>query len=237
MSDHLLLSVEAHRELRVRRTRGSALGDAVMTAMVVPDEFRRVQGDYPILFRRARERDRFVALALFGFEAGENLFLEGDRWNAHYLPLTIDIQPFLIGGAPEGEGDKPVVVDMTSPRIADGEGVRVFDADGRPTPYLETILERLGALDRGYQASAAFVAALERYDLLEPFTLDVELNDGASHRLVGFHIIAEDRLRALDADSLDALHRDGHLMPIFMAVASLAQLPALIARKNRSLDG
>ncbi len=237
MSDHLLLSVEAHRDLRIRRERGAALGDGVMTAMVVPDEFRRVQADYPILFRRGQERDGFVALALFGFEAGENLFLADDRWDAGYLPLTIDIQPFLIGGAPEGDGAKKVVVDMASPRIAEGEGVRVFDADGRPTPYLETILGRLGELDQGYREGAAFFAALERHALLEPFTLDVEMDDGASHRLVGFHTIEEDRLRALDAAALGALHAEGHLLPIFMAVASLAQLPALIARRNRARRG
>lgn len=237
MSDHVRLSVEAHRDLRIRRDRGTDLGDAVMTAMVVPDEFRQVQGQYPILFRRSQERDGFVALALFGFEPEENLFLDGDRWDAPYLPLAIDIQPFLIGGAPGGSADKPVVVDMASPRIARDEGVRVFDADGRPTPYLEAMLERLGALDQGYAASADFFAALDRHGLLEPFTIDITLDDGASHRLVGFHIIAEDRLRTLDATALGALHADGHLLPIFMAVASLAQLSALIARKNRSRGG
>lgn len=202
MSDHVLLSVEAHRTLRIRRERSAALGDAVMSCMVVPDEFRRVQGDYPILFRRSQEREGFVALALFGFEAGENLFLADGRWDAHYLPLAIDIQPFLIGGVPGAGGEKKVVVDMASPRIADGEGVRVFDADGRPTPYLEAIMERLGALDAGYQGSAGFFAALERHDLLEPFTLDIDLEDGSSHRMVGFHIVDEDRLRDLDAAAL-----------------------------------
>lgn len=233
MSDHLLLSVEAHRELRIRRERSAELGDAVMTAMVVPDEFRRVQGDYPILFRRNQDRDGFVALALFGFEPGENLFLGDGRWDARYLPLAIDIQPFLIGGAPASDGDKQVVIDMASPRIAQGEGVRIFDQDGRPTPYLETILERLGALDAGYRGSTDFFAALDRYDLLEPFSLDVTLDDGAAHRLVGFHIIDEDKLRSLDAATLGDLNREGHLLPLFMAVASLANLPALIARKNR----
>jgi len=239
MSEHMLLNIEAHRDLRIRRDRSATLGDAVMTALVVPDEFRRVQADYPILFRQTPERDGFVALALFGFDAGENLFLDGDRWDATCLPLSVDIQPFLIGGAPGAEGARKAVIDMASPRIAgaDSDGVRVFDRDGRPTPYLETILERLGALDMGYRGAAAFFDALDRHGLLEPFTLEVTLNDGATNRLVGFHAIAEERLRDLDAATLGALHRDGHLLPIFMAVASLANLPGLIARKNRVRGG
>ncbi len=237
MSDHVLLNVAAHRELRIRRERGPVLGDGVMTALVVPDEFRQVQGSYPIVFRQTPERDGFVALALFGFDAGENLFLTDDRWDAPYLPLSIDIQPFLIGGAPGDDGARKAVIDMASPRIAGDDGVRLFDRDGRPTPYLETILERLGALDAGYRASGAFLAALERHALLEPFTLEVTLDDGATNRLVGFHTIAEDRLRALDAATLGRLNDDGHLLPIYMAVASLANLPALIARKNRLARG
>ncbi|MFD1033429.1 SapC family protein [Sphingomonas hankookensis] len=233
MSDHQLLNVAAHRDLRVRRERSEALGDAVMTALVVPDEFRQVQASYPILFRQNRERDGFAALALFGFDAGENLFLVGDRWDAPYLPLSIDIQPFLIGGAPGADATPKAVVDMNSPRLATDDGVRVFDREGRPSPYLDVILERLGALDAGYRGSAAFFDALERYQLLEPFTLEVTLDSGATNRLVGFHAIAEERLAELDAATLGKLNADGHLLPIYMAVASLANLPALIARKNR----
>ena len=66
-------------------------------------------------------------------------------------------------------------------------------------------------------------------------TLEITLEDGSTNRLVGFHVIDEDRLRGLDAASLDDLHQAGHLIPVFMALASLGQLNALIARKNRRL--
>ena len=41
----------------------------------------------------------------------------------------------------------------------------------------------------------------------------------------------------LDAEALGALHTAGHLMPMFMALASLSQLSVLVARKNRRLGG
>ena len=237
MPDHALLHPHVHGDLRIRTDRGSELGDAVMTCLVMPDEFRRVQHEYPILFRQTPERDGFAALALFGFESGENLYLENGRWNARYLPLAMDIQPFLIGGKAGESGAKQVVVDLGSPRIADGEGVRLFDGEGRPSPFLEAVTEKLGALDMGFQASAGFFKALERHDLLEPFAFDVTLEDGSSNRLVGFHVIDEERLRSLDFAALGELQRDGHLLPIFMAVASLGQLSGLVARKNKRLHG
>jgi hypothetical protein len=238
MSDHALLDSTIHRDLRVRTVRGADLGDAVMCCIAMPDEFRRLQNDYPILFRLDVERDSFAALAMFGFENGENLFLDGDRWDARYVPLAIDIQPFLIGGTPDHSGEKQVHVDMASPRIADGEGVRVFDDDGRPTPYLETIADKLGALDAGFRASGDFVAALRRHNLLEPLTLEITLDDGSINRLVGFHVIDEARAAALDAVALGELSEADHLMPIFMAIASIGRLHELIARKNRRVaDG
>ena len=232
MSKHAILTAETHRELRVHTHRGPELGDDVMCCLTVPTEFRQVQNEYPIMFRMNAERNEFSAFALFGFENGENLFLDGERWDARYRPLAMDIQPFLIGGAAQGAGDKQVHIDMNSARIARDEGMRVFDDHGRPTPYLETIAEKLGELDVGYQASKDFFSALTRYDLLEPLALDITMNDGSTHRFVGFHVINEDRLRALDDEEVAELHRDDHLMPIFMALASLSNIGALVARKN-----
>lgn len=235
MTAHAQLSADAHRDLRVRTERAAQLGDAVMTCLVVPYEFRQLQNDYPILFQLNHERDSFAAVALFGFEAGENLFLSDAGWEARSLPLAMQIQPFLIGGSPDGQGDKKVHIDTTSPRIGDGEGMRVFDDEGNATPYLEAMVERLDQLDIGYRASGDFLNALRSNALLEPLTLEITLDDGSTNRLIGFHIIDEERLQSLDAATLAELHADGHLMPIFMALASLSNIGKLVDRKNRTL--
>src|SRR3546814_20838177 len=91
---------------------------------------------------------------MFGFQNGENLFLEGARWDAGYRPLSLAIGPFLIGRPAGGEGPGQVHIDMEHPRIAGGgEGVRLFDENGMATPYLDEIAERLGDLDDGYRTS------------------------------------------------------------------------------------
>ena len=238
MTRHAVLDNKTHRDLRIRTDAGAELGDDVMATLTVPSEFRRVQAHFPILFRRETGRDDFTALAMFGFQTGENLFLDGARWDAGYRPLSLAIGPFLIGRPAGGEGPGQVHIDMEHPRIAGGgEGVRLFDENGMATPYLDEIAERLGDLDEGYRESRAFYDALLAYDLLEPFSLEVTLDDGSVNSLVGFHIIDEAKLRALDAEALGALHAAGHVMPMFMALASLSQLSALVARKNRRLGG
>lgn len=235
VSNHAILDRDTHRDLRVIADPSPDLGDGVMACFTVPHEFRRVQNEYAILFRRDLESGRFSALVLLGFEAGENLYLDGGRWDARHRPWALAVQPFLVGRPADGDGPGQVHIDLDHPRIArDGDGIRLFDELQQHTPYLERVAAMLGDLDAGYREAAAFFAALERHELLEPMSLDVELDGGSRHRLVGYHVIAEERLRALDGAALGALQRDDHLMPIFMAMASLSNLGALIARKNRA---
>ncbi len=239
MSNHAILSADDHRELRIRTEHSISLGDGVMSCFAIPSEFRQLQNEFVILFRRDANKRTFSALALLGFEAGENLYLDGADWLASYKPAALTVTPFLIGRAEHDDGEAQVHIDLDHPRVSTGgDGVRVFDEHGGASPYFEQIVERLGALDEGYRSSADFFSALERYDLLEPFALDVELRNGARHRMVGYHLINEDKLATLDGGALEELNSSGRLLPIYMAVASLANLSRLIESKNRQLrDG
>lgn len=229
MAQPVLLNNVDHKDLRIDTGRGAALGDDVMFAPTFAAEFRNVQAHYPIVFRKAADGS-FQAIALFGFHEKQNLFLDGERWDATYLPLAIERQPFLIGIADA----QPVIhVDLDSPRIAVVGGEPVFRAHGGTTEFLERMSSVLLTLHQGLQAMPAFVAALLRHDLLESFVLDIELDDGAQHRLAGFYTINEERLRGLDGDAVARLHADGHLEPVFMAIASLSKLRSLIERTNR----
>jgi hypothetical protein len=48
-------------------------------------------------------------------------------------------------------------------------------------------------------------------------------------------LIDEEKLRALEAGAVAELHAEGHLMPIFMALASLSNISAMVDRKNRRM--
>ncbi|KUR70795.1 multidrug transporter [Novosphingobium fuchskuhlense] len=236
MSQHQILNPAEHGQLRIQTEAGAEYGDNVMASLVMPAEFREAQAHYPIVLRRDAETGKLAALALFGFEAGENLYLEGGHWDARYTPMAHAVQPFLIG-RPAEDGSAPQVhIDMASPRVSStGEGVRVFDDAGSPTPYLETIATMLGDLDYGWHDGADFFIALEAYGLVEPFTLEVTLDNGAVQSLVGFQTIHEERLASLDGEALEALMGQGHLARIYMILASLAQFGNLVTRKNRRI--
>jgi hypothetical protein len=238
MTEHRILNPADHGTLRIMTEASAELGDGVMACLAVPAEFRRLACEYPILFRYDSETRAFSSLALFGFEPGENLYLESGRWDASCRPFAMAVQPFLVGRPRDGEGASQIHVDMGHPRIATaGEGVRVFDDAGQLSPYLEEIAGMLGALDEGFRASGKFYAALDRHDLLEPFSMDVTLDNGANHRLVGYHLINEEKFGSTEPAVLAELHAAGHLEPIYMALASLGNLGKLVRRKNQRLNG
>ena len=238
MSHHQILNPADHAGLRIRTEARAELGDGVAAALAVPAEFRRLACEYPILFRYDGASASWSALALLGFEPGENLFLDGDGWDAACKPLSLAVQPFLIGRPERGDGPAQVHIDMAHPRVAqDGAGVPVFDAAGQPGPLLAEAIEMLGMLDESYRASAAFYAACARYELFEPFSMDVALDSGAAHRLVGYSIVDEDKLAALEPGILAELHAAGHLAPLHFAMASLGNLGKLVRRKNRKGHG
>ncbi|RZA32735.1 MAG: peptidase [Lysobacteraceae bacterium] len=233
MTRPVLLNNVEHKDLRIDTERSATLGDAVMSALTFPAEFRDVQAHYPIVFQRTSATD-YQPLALLGLQEGENLFLEGDRWQAAYVPLAIERQPFLIGAS---GADLLVHVDLDHPRARGAAGQALFREHGGTTDYLDRITSVLLALHDGLQATPAFVDALVRHELLESFVLDVELDDGSQHRLAGFHTINEERLQALDEAALGQLQRAGHLEPVYMALASLSHFRDLIQRKNRLRAG
>ena len=230
MPQHALLNNVDHADLRIVPGHGAALGDDIMFAATFPAEFRDIQAHYPIVFRKSDDGATFEPIALFGLEQGQNLFLSPTGWDATYIPLTVQRQPFLIGV----DGDELLVhIDLHNPRCGATLGEPVFLPHGGTTPFLERANAMLLAIHQGMQATPVFISALVALELLESFVLDVELDDGTQGRLAGFYTINEDRLAALDADVLGRLHRAGYLQAIFMAVASLSNLRALIERKNR----
>ena len=97
MTDIRVLSSETHRDLRVVTKRGAEYGEAIHMVPVAADELRHLVLEYPVVLIKDADSGRYAMCAMLGFEEGENLFLEGNRWDAARRPLSMEVQPFLIG--------------------------------------------------------------------------------------------------------------------------------------------
>ncbi len=254
MTNHVLLDNINHKDLKIitgydqdnAQDNSQDYGDNISYTVAFPEEFRRLQGDYPIFMRKNSHTAQFEAIALLGFADNENLFLDhaldgkGKAWNASYVPLTIQRRPFLIGFQNTNDDGisnrQPVVhIDMDSPRISQTEGEPVFLEHGGNSPYLDHINSVLLEIYQGGEQTLAFAELLIEFDLLEAFSLKIQLADGSITELVGFYTINEDKLAKLSGEVLDRLHQLGYLQAIYMMMASVANVPAMIDKKNARL--
>ncbi len=238
MTRPTLLDNVTHRHLRVRSERSAALGDARQSALALPAEFRHLQAHFPIVFQLV-EGDAanagFQPVALFGLEEGQNVFLTDTGWDAPAVPMALQRDPFMIGRAPDDS--LQLHIDLDSPRIVrpeEGEvGTALFMPHGGFSEYLDHVVQLMEHLHAQAQHLPVFIEALTRHQLLEPFVIDIESTSGEPGRLSGLFTIHEERLAALPGDALEALAREGHLLPIYMQIASLQQLQGLVERASR----
>ncbi|QDE31817.1 SapC family protein [Shewanella polaris] len=237
MSQHVLLNSIDHKDLKVITTRSAALGDNLWFSLTFPQEFRSVQAHYPIFFHKDAATGQFYSVALFGFQQNENLFLSDAGWNASYIPLSVRRQPFLIGQQTVQEDgvehqQRVIHVDLAHPRVSKTEGEALFLPYGGNTPLLDDVGEMLEAIHHGLIDNNRFIDVLVQHELLESFTLDIELDNGQKHQMIGFYTINENTLATLSAETLGTLHQQGYLQAIYMALASQSKVRELLNLKN-----
>jgi hypothetical protein len=204
--------------------------------LALPGEFRHLQAHFPIVFQLVEGDVGFQPIALFGLEEGQNLFLGPQGWDAPAMPMAMQRDPFLIGRTPDN--NLQLHMDLDSPRVVRPEegdvGTALFMPQGGFSEYLDQIVLLMENLHAQAQLLPAFIEALTRYQLLEPFVLDLEMPGGEQARLTGLFTVNEERLAALPGAALESLARDGHLLPIYMQIASMAQLSVLAERAAKA---
>lgn len=238
MPNHALLNNVVHKDLTIITARSAGYGDDVGGSLVFPEEFINVQREYPIFFQKDPDTGDFQAVALFGFKQNENLFLSESGWDARYIPALMTREPFLIGfqSAERAAEPTPVIyVDMDHPRIAGiGQGEPVFLPQGGNTLYIDAVAKNLMLIHEGVAMSKDMFDAFLALELMESCTLDIEFNNGEKFKSNNYYTINQEAFYALGDENLVRLHQCGFLHYAYMVIASLGNLNALIARRNKA---
>ena len=240
MAKHVLLDNVSHKNLKVRAGYHPGAGYDANVARAFPSELCQLQREYPLFFIKDRESGHFELIALLGFEQDENLYLDSGGWDADYVPLTVQRQPFLIGFQAQEVGGLPaqvpvVHIDLEHPGVSETEGEPLFLPHGGLSPYLERIESILAAVHQGHEAVRSFSQVLVGLELIESVRIEAKLKDGTTQGLEGLYKIDEAKLRELSANALEVLHRKGYIRDIYLMLASLQNMAYLIERKNRRL--
>jgi len=240
MANHILLNNIEHKDLRVINRFSAEYGDNVGSTLIFPTEFEDVQKEYPIFFQINPTTGSYQSVALFGLKQNENLFLADDgSWNANYIPAVMARGPFLIGFQkdPNNPNQKePVIhVDIDSKKLSKTEGAPLFLEYGGVSPYLEKITTVLKGIYDGMSVSTNMFQVFSSLNLIEPVSLEIELDNAEQYRLHGNYTISRERLRSLNRDELFLLNQSGFLEAAYLVLASLNNMQRLTNMKNQLL--
>jgi SapC len=225
MTNIVVLNSLTHRDVRVQAEASAKFGDNQRFVPVVIAEFPLLVTHYPVLFSKDTETGAFFCGAMLGIDEGENLFLKDGKGHEGYRPLNLQRAPFFVAG-------EDLAIDLDHARITAHGGQALFNDQGVPTPYLESIKAAFQQLKPGIEMTRRFTESLLKLNLLEPVDIVLGFDDGTKRNLVDLYTVNQEVLRQLpDASVLD-LFRRGYLQLIYLLIASLKQIPVLAKKKN-----
>lgn len=230
-----LLNNVDHHDLRLERRRGQANGEAVNQVRVFPSEFRPLQREYPLFFRRD-DNGQFQCIALTGLDADENLYLDdsGAAWTARYIPAILDRGPFSIGTEKASSGYM-IMIDLDHPWIGRDQGEPLFFNHGGNAPAVTRAADVLRVLHEGVALEQAFFAALTDLNLLAGLDVTLRIDETREYLIPGLYTVHAQALRALEGDNLARLHHSGFLELATCVSLSHDNLDRLVAEKRRRL--
>lgn len=237
MPNPTAISPETHSKTRVIADRGARFGENIHFCPVLADELQNLVRDYPVCLMKDPGTGQFGLFALLGFEPGENLFLEEDRWNATYVPIHIRRQPFMVAftskeGEPRKAENAVITLDMDSNRVQEEQGELLFGTDGSQTEFLQNMVRLLSGLMTGLEATEIFVKFLVDQDLLEPAQLNITFAGGEKKRFEGLYTVNGEKLRELSGEALQNMHNNGYLQACTLIGVSMGQVQRLIELRN-----
>ncbi len=238
MTNYVMLDSEKHADLKVDETAKGVGSNRIRNTYVVVHELQRASGSYPLFFIKNPDTGMFSLICLLGFNEGENLFIDSDKWDARYIPLNIRRGPFALGeqAGNQGNSENVVLVDLDDSRVSGRTGEVAFNERGFPTDYLEEKLSILKTLNDGKEKTDAFVRKLLELDMIMPATFQISFDDGSAQKLQGLYTVDQDKLQRLDSKDVMSFYENGYFEYVYMMIASIGQMEHLIDRKNQSLN-
>ena len=226
---------EAHRHWRLRPdAQPMAFARQLNAVLLAGTELPLAALDYPCVFIEA---DQGVTMAaVVGLRENENLMVNvGGHWAPHsYVPAFVRRYPFVLATEP-GQDDMTVCLDEAFVGFNTEEGERLFDDEGRESPYFEQLKRFLLSYHQDMVLTTRFAARMVELDLLTPRSIDAEL-DGQPLSLNGFMAVDEARLRALSPELIHELFTSGAMGWIHAHLLSLNNVSRLGVRLGERLS-
>ena len=229
------LDTVLHRDLRLDTTRNAAPLLAPFTSfMITVSEFADAARDFPILFVKGPQeeggKDSVAPVVVFGMKPGENVFLDGERWTASYMPALLRAYPFTMARI-ENSDRWAMVFDNTWKGFSRTAGTPLFNDKGEAGEMLDNVHKFVQELETDVERTRQACAILQQLNLLKPMRFDATLANGETLSVDGFMTLDEEVFAKLPDARIAEFHRNGLLYIIHMHRASLGNMRRVLERR------
>ena len=196
-------------------------------------EFALASRDYPIAFASGDGERSFLAMAILGLEAKQNLFVDAKgAWDpAAYVPAYVRRHPFCMARVTlEGKDQLDRIVCVETSAI-DPEGEALYDEKGGELPAWDGRRALLFEFEADLARTADMCSTLQGLGLLEPFRMQAVPRNEAPLAMTGLHRVSEQKLAELPAAELKPLMQNGVLARVYAHVLSQLNFQRLLDRR------
>lgn len=168
----------------------------------------------------------YVPAAILSLLPGKDLFVAlSGSWAGEYIPSAFRAYPFRL--LKTDDGQQVLCIDENSGLVSSSpEGERFFNDDGSPAQPILDVLNFVGQMEQNRQVTATACAALQKHQLIRPWTITLNTEDGRQH-IEGLFQIDEAALHQLSADALLEVSHAGALLIAYCQLLSMQHLPLL----------
>lgn len=229
------LNRDAHKDLRLKAVPNVRFAMNTHSVPLTGAEFGVAARDLLIVFAGNSAAD-CGPIALLGLRENENLFIDAEgQWTSNaYMPAFMRRYPFVLAEKPEAKDgdDFTVFLDEAYEGFNDTDGERLFKEDGTDGEILTNAVAFLGEFQQNIARTKKFMEQLVKHDLLEPRNVQLKKGGegGKAINLNGLFVINEEKLRALNAETMHELLVEGVLGWAYAHLLSLLNIDRLAER-------
>ena len=196
---------------------------------VVVHEFVVAGAEFPVVFVKDQQTERFQPVVLLGLASQQNLMLVDDKWQAMYVPRVVrNYQLVLVQEAPESDR-LMVAIDEASERVNEAEGFPLFNDDGSESEFLTVRKQQMGEYVDYAQMTQVFMEKLKSLGLIKEQVLTVTINE-EKRNINGIHMVDDQKLNELSDETFLELRKLGYLTAIYAHLMSLQHTQQLVQK-------
>ncbi|MBD2449020.1 SapC family protein [Nostoc sp. FACHB-152] len=223
------ITQERHGNWSVKTGTDYSFARQINSVPLMAVEFPKAATEYAIVFTGTETS--IMPVAILGIKEQENLYLkETGDWQAKYIPAFIRRYPFVFSSNDEGNTFTLCIDEGFAGCNQEGRGERLFDTQGTPTQYLESVLAFLKEFQMQHQRTQVFCNKLKALDLLEPMRVKFTLDTGEQSSLAGFMAVNRDRLNQLSGEQLVDLLQTNELELLYLHLQSMRNFNTMVER-------